>query len=184
MLAGVQWSGVMMNLRLGWVLGCVLVCVSVLGLLQMSWPVSSSQQVGPTDCDQLVEDRRVGNAGCLVARPGAVAMVQQRFGGGWGLPGGTAEAGERAVCTAIRETGEEIGQKITATRWLHTLPHGFHIYLCAVAADAVAEDAGLVPQDLVEVKAAAWMDRQQRAAMTWRFPKDHAVVEQLIQQHE
>ena len=53
--------------------------------------------VAPADCDQLPQDHAVGNAGCLVVVDGSALLVQQRLGGGWSIPGGTAEPGERAA---------------------------------------------------------------------------------------
>lgn len=128
------------------------------------------------DCDQLTHDLAMGNAGCLVVQSGAVLLVQQQRGGTWGIPGGTAEPGERAACTAARETYEETGLEVRVLAPLRVLDNGFHIYHCEV--DAGAE---LMPRDSIEIRAAAWMGTTQRQHLPWRFPDQRIPTEALIQ---
>ena len=128
------------------------------------------------DCAQLEQDQAVGNAGCLVLRPGAVLLVQQRLGGAWGIPGGTAEPGERAACTAARETREETGLEVRVLEHLQVMDNGFHIFRCEVAIAAA-----LAPVDGLEIQAAAWIPHDERPSLPWRFPAQRAPVEALIQ---
>lgn len=131
------------------------------------------------DCAQLPADARVGNAGCLLASDGAVLMVQQRLNGSWALPGGTAESGERAACTAARETREETGLTVQVQLHLLTLDNGFHIYRCAYTGEQA-----LVPQDWIEIRAVAWQDARQRAVVPWRFSAQRDQIEALMRQQE
>ena len=131
------------------------------------------------ECDHLPADARVGNAGCLLASNGAVLMVQQRLNGSWALPGGTAESGERAVCTAARETGEETGLTVQVLQHLLTLDNGFHIYRCAYTGEQA-----LAPQDWIEIRAVAWQDARQRAVVPWRFSAQRDQIEALMRQQE
>lgn len=133
----------------------------------------------PTSCDQLPADQNQGNAGCLIVRPAGALMVQQRLGGSWAIPGGTAESGERAACTAARETREETGLDVQIVRHLTTLENGFHIYHCE--ADVTQ---ALAPRDHVEIQAVDWQSAAERADLHWRFPAQRAEVEALIQQFE
>jgi len=144
--------------------------------LVMGWMVSV---LALADCDQLPKDEWVGNAGCLMVRGDRVLMVQQRLNGSWGLPGGTAESGERAVCTALRETLEETGLKVQVEQHLLTLRGGFHIYRCS-AADGQTPD----PNDWFEIQSAGWKDSRQRAELPWRFASQRKKIEALIQQQK
>lgn len=131
------------------------------------------------DCAQLPADARVGNAGCLVVRSGAVLMVQQRLSGGWALPGGTAENGERAACTAARETREETGLTVQVQQHLLTLDNGFNIFRCNYTGEQAP-----APQDRMEIRGVAWHDARQRAALSWRFDAQRDQIEALMRQQE
>lgn len=128
------------------------------------------------DCGQLEQDQAVGNAGCLIVQGGKVLLVQQQLGGSWGIPGGTADAGERAACTAARETQEETGLAVRVLEPLQVLDNGFHIYRCAVDAGALP-----LPPDSVEIRATGWFDALQRQNLPWRFPAQRGPTEALIQ---
>lgn len=131
------------------------------------------------DCGQLPEDEAVGNAGCLIQRGEAVLLVQQQVSGAWGLPGGTAKAGERAACTAARETLEETGLGVEVNRHLQTLENGFHIFHCNVA-----EATSFEPRDSLEIRQAAWKTAEERRELDWRFPRGHAQLEALLELRE
>lgn len=131
------------------------------------------------DCGQLPQDLAAGNAGCLITRPGAVVMVQQQLSGTWAIPGGTAEPGERAACTAARETAEETGFKVNVVEPLVVLDNGFHIYRCDV-------DPNTEPHriDALEIRDVQWKSALERAQIEWRFPQYQEVTEALIQRYE
>ena len=145
----------------------------------LGWLVCLLPVVAAADCGQLPGDTRVGNAGCLVARAGAVLMVQQRLNGSWALPGGTAESGERAACTATRETREETGLTVQVQQHLLTLDNGFHIFRGTYTGEQT-----LAPQDWIEIRAVAWQDARQRSVLPWRFAAQRDQIETLMQQQE
>lgn len=128
------------------------------------------------DCDQLAMDLSVGNAGCMVLRGTSLLMVQQQLGSAWAMPGGTAESGERAVCTALRETYEETGFHVKAIEKIARFPNGFHLYLCT---PLDMNSSGVV--DNLEIRQAAWFDAEARQALKWRFEEQKNTIEQLIQ---
>lgn len=138
-------------------------------------PVAFGQAA--VDCGQLAQDTRVGNAGCLIRRDDAVVLVQQQITGRWALPGGTAEAGERAACTAARETREETGMTVQVQHHLATQDNGFHIFYCIAA-----ESASLEPKDKLEIRRAAWKTAEERRELEWRFPQYQQHTEALIHQ--
>ncbi len=128
------------------------------------------------DCGQLPAAEAIGNAGCLIKRDDAVVLVQQRVSGLWALPGGTAESGERAACTAARETREETGLQVQVREHLETLDNGFHLFRC----DVVGEER-LQPADALEISQAAWKTAADRTQLEWRFPQFQPQVERLME---
>jgi len=133
----------------------------------------------PSDCNDLPDDQAVGNAGCLLLSDDRLLMVQQRTGR-WSTPGGTAEPGERAVCTAQRETREETGLQVNAIRLLRVLDNGFHVYLCT--APQLSSEQDFQPMDQLEIQAVQWQSREQRQALHWRYPWQRDVYENLLQE--
>jgi len=127
------------------------------------------------DCGQLPADTSVGNAGCVVMQGDALAMVQQRRDDSWSIPGGTEESGERAACTAARETHEETGLQVRPLKLLRVLDNGFHVYWCAAEGSTQ-----LKPIDWLEIKGAAWKRLPERDQLTWRFPAEKPLLEALI----
>ncbi|WP_329570093.1 NUDIX hydrolase [Kitasatospora sp. NBC_01266] len=62
-----------------------------------------------------------GIAAAIVVQDGRVLMVQRRVKEGelsWQFPAGEIEPGETAEAAAVRETGEEVGLTVKATRLL------------------------------------------------------------------
>ena len=128
------------------------------------------------DCGELAQDKSVGNAGCLVVAQDALAMVQQRRDDSWSIPGGTAESGERAACTAARETREETGLNVRPVKLLQVLDNGFHIYWCENVGDVAMQ-----PRDRLEIRDVAWKRADERGGLVWRFPAEQPLVEALIE---
>ncbi len=52
----------------------------------------------------------------VVFREGRLLMVREKLDGGWTLPGGWADVGDRPAGAAERETWEEAGYRVKATR--------------------------------------------------------------------
>lgn len=131
----------------------------------------------PSDCGELPDDKLVGNAGCMVIHEQRVLMVQQRITGKWSLPGGTAETGERAACTAQRETMEETGLVVSLQHKIVTLQNGFHLYRCG----ATSIDR---PGKLDALEIADWklFDEQERKEIPWRFEAQHELIDQLVRE--
>lgn len=138
--------------------------------------LSACQSV-PPDCGQLPDDALVGNAGCMILDNGRLLMVQQRVSGRWSMPGGTGETGERAACTALRETQEETGLQVTLKHRVATLPNGFHLYRC----DADG-DAGGGALDQFEISGWRFYSEQERAGIVWRFEAQHGLIDQLVRE--
>lgn len=127
----------------------------------------------PNVCADLPQDNHQANAGCLIVSADRVLMIEQ-ISGNWSVPGGTALAGERAVCTAQRETYEETGYAVAVTGLLHQFENGFRLYQCTLTntAPSRAPDKG-------EVSSVAWLDATARAARPWRFEQQRALIDQL-----
>lgn len=115
------------------------------------------------------------NAGCFVARDGKLLVAQQHTGL-WNLPGGTAEAGEAAQCTAERETWEETGVRVEAGELLRVFDNGFHLFRCRAADNTAAPQ----PPDGAEVRAAQWLQGGELADYRWRFPEQLADMQRLL----
>jgi ADP-ribose pyrophosphatase YjhB (NUDIX family) len=54
----------------------------------------------------------------VVVRDGRVLLVRERTDGGWAMPGGWADPGLSAAQVAVKETAEEAGLQVRATRLL------------------------------------------------------------------
>ena len=134
-------------------------------------------QHAPPDCGELPDDTLVGNAGCMVIHEQRVLMVQQRVTGKWSLPGGTAESGERAACTAQRETREETGLEISPRHRIITLQNGFHLYRCTASS---IDHPGTL--DALEIADWKFFDEQERKDIPWRFEAQHELIDQLVRE--
>lgn len=141
-----------------------------------------------SDCGQLPTQTEQGNAGCLVVEDGKLLMIQQRFSGNWSLPGGTAEPGERAVCTALRETREETGYQVIVERQVHQFYNGFRLYLCSIESSlenslngSQATQEVDTKIDTMEVQNIAWLDRQGRDQVPWRFEDQRDLIQRLVE---
>ena len=54
----------------------------------------------------------------VVVRDGRVLLVRERTDGGWAMPGGWADPGLSPAQIAVKETAEEAGLQVRATRLL------------------------------------------------------------------
>ncbi|MBC9724967.1 NUDIX hydrolase [Streptomyces sp. TRM68367] len=108
-------------------------------------------------------EERPGIAAAIVVQDGAVLMVRRRVAEGqlsWQFPAGEIEPGESREEAAVRETGEEVGMKVTALKLLGERVHpktgrSMSYVACAVESGTpyVADD-----EELAEV---AWVRHAQ-----------------------
>ncbi|MGW4647210.1 NUDIX hydrolase [Kitasatospora sp. NPDC004289] len=106
-----------------------------------------------------------GIAAAIVVQDGRVLMVQRRVKEGelsWQFPAGEVEAGEMAEEAAVRETAEEVGLIVKATRLLGERVHpktGRH--MSYTACEIVSGTAAVV--DTEELAELAWITHEQIA---------------------
>ena len=114
------------------------------------------------------------NAGCLIVEQGQVLMLKQ-WNAKWALPGGTAEVGEAAQCTAMRETWEETGLKVDVGELIHIYDNGFHLFSCErqVGQPMLNKNRPFT----FEVLEVAWMGVEQFDDLNWRFSNQRQVIE-------
>ena len=91
---------------------------------------------------------------------------------------GGYEPGERAACTAQRETLEETGLRVEVVELVKEFDNGFRLYRCE---SSYSQD--LKPKDSVEVSQTAWLDPSQRSSIEWRFPDQKQLIEQYVLQY-
>ena len=90
-------------------------------------------------------------------------MVKQ-WNGSYSFPGGTADAGESAQCTAHRETLEEAGVDVRVGGLKYQFDNGFYLFNCE------AENIELRTNDSLEVTGVVLINPSQLPASKWRFP--------------
>ncbi|MEV0647525.1 NUDIX hydrolase N-terminal domain-containing protein [Phytomonospora sp. NPDC050363] len=112
----------------------------------------------------------VGAETLVVDGRGRILLLQRPDTGEWAMPGGACEVGESADATAVRETEEETGLKVTVDRLVGVFDNrrvgagGAAIRMIAVyAARLVDPDAQAVTT--AEARAVAWFDPDQIAAL-------------------
>lgn len=106
-----------------------------------------------------------GIAAAIVVEGGRVLMVQRRVKEGelsWQFPAGEVEAGESPEAAAVRETAEEVGLTVKATRLLGERVHpktGRQMFYAAC--EVVSGSATVV--DTEELAELAWVEHDQIA---------------------
>ena len=131
-------------------------------------------------------DKRVGNAGCLVVLDGRLLLVRHERSGKLTFPGGYAESGETAQCTAHRETWEETGLEVRVGRVLKTFSNAFHLYACVLEGTAGVSRAPLeVPvTGHGEIREVLWMEAVALTAEDWRFPQFFTDVKTILASYQ
>ena len=114
------------------------------------------------------------SAGCLALLDGKLLVVED-LGGRLSPPGGRAESGESARCTAFRETWEETGLELAPTELLAIFDTGFHLYRC----EHHAQSGVLDPPPRLEVRSAFYLAPAEFGAWEWRFPGQERELESL-----
>ena len=123
-----------------------------------------------------VEDSSISapSAGCLALRDDKLLVVAD-LRGTLSPPGGSAEPGESAQCTAFRETWEETGLQLAPTELLAVFDTGFHLYRCEHH-----ENSGVIdPPPRLEVREAFYLAPADFARWEWRFPGQEKDLEAL-----
>lgn len=126
-------------------------------------PPSQHRQAGPS-------------AGCLLLNNRQMLVVQG-YNGEIGFPGGGSEPGEKAFCTAFRETWEETGLEVVSNKVIKQFDNGFWLYDCELVDQSVVID----PPFVWEVMDAFWLAPEDFNQYTWRFPSQRLWLENRLQ---
>lgn len=116
------------------------------------------------------------SAGCLAILDGGVLLVEN-FKGKLSPPGGSANDGESAQCTAFRETWEETGLLLEPEQLLDVFDTGFHLYRCHHHATSGRID----PPARLEVRDAFYLAPSDFDRWEWRFPGQEQVIRRLAE---
>jgi membrane-associated phospholipid phosphatase len=126
----------------------------------------------------------VGNAGCLLRSGSEIVLVRDIWSRRYGLPGGTAEVGETAAQTAIRETAEETGLVVVAQQLLSKAANGFYIFDCEPKFKPLSVlELGKIPQTreaFNEIGAVVLKDPRLIPNELWRFPAQKQVILEVM----
>ena len=145
-------------------------CSAVAGL----WLSSCTGEAAPP-CPFAGEADFAPSAGCFALENNSLLLVQA-LNGKISLPGGSAEPGEAAQCTAFRETWEETGLRLQPRERLAVFDTGFHLYRCERKADSGAID----PPPRMEVRAAFYLGPEQFGDYEWRFPDQEVLLVEML----
>lgn len=128
------------------------------------------------------EDNRRASAGCVILHEDHLLVVDHRFGGKLGLPGGGRKQGETAQCTAHRETLEETGLDVRVGQRLGELHKGFTLYLChPEQTPELSRPLSLPATAWLEVVEAHWQRPEELRPDDWRYPDQLEVLQRIIQ---
>ena len=106
------------------------------------------------------------SAGCLVINDQKQLLVILDYKDQINIPGGSAEEGEFAHCTAGRETWEETGIAANPISLAGVFDNGFHVFACELA----DHSAQFSPPFWFEVKEVLWLPVSDFDQHSWRFP--------------
>lgn len=126
-------------------------------------------------CPQTLVDKPVKSAGCLSIDRGKLLVIEE-MSGKISTPGGSANPGEPAHCTAHRETWEETGLNVKPTRLIRVFDNGFHLFECQ------ADSAQTPPKApfYLEVKKVMWITIDDFDQFQWRFPEQKDWLKQQM----
>jgi len=132
-------------------------------------------------CANYGESRSLkGNAGCLILNDQQFLAIQQRSNNQWNLPGGTAETGETAQCTAARETREETGLAVSVGKVLSKKENGFYVFECHLMPNQKQQEYSIPFSGWFEVKHIAWRSPSDIEDTDWRYPTQWGELSTLI----
>ena len=121
------------------------------------------------------------NGVCIVSDGSRFLLVQHRFSGEWGLPGGRGRAGEPAQCAAHRETWEE-ARVLVEVGGLVAQIDDTRIYRCSLSDDEFDGRQSLLSR--VEIAQAEWVDGESIGELDWRFRIHRAVIRRIVRGRE
>ncbi len=116
------------------------------------------------------------SAGCLALQDGKLLVVQDRRGK-LSPPGGSAQDGESAQCTAFRETWEETGLVLEPAELLAVFETGFHLYFC----EHHVASGEIDPPERFEVRDAFYLAPNDFEQWEWRFPGQEQALKSLTE---
>ncbi len=122
-----------------------------------------------------------GNAGCLVIHKDLVLAVQMKDTGKWCLPSGKPMGDETADETAIRETFEESGLRVSIKKLLHIFPESGPFYLFeGVLLEEPSCNLEIPLQSKNEIVKVAFIDFKRIPFREFRFPEAMPIILKLI----
>jgi 8-oxo-dGTP diphosphatase len=108
-------------------------------------------------------DERPAISAAIIADDGKVLMVRRRVKEGelsWQFPAGQVEPGETPEQAAVRETSEEVGLTVKASKFLGQRVHPkTGRTMCYVACDVVSGEATVADEE--ELDSFAWVEHGQ-----------------------
>jgi predicted NUDIX family NTP pyrophosphohydrolase len=126
-----------MNLRNKFKKYYLLLIAIAIATFYLSFPsiysVVTESMMDVPKCDlseKLQNDKRTGNAGCLIIHNKKILLVKSYHNNYLNIPGGTQKKKETSACTAHRETFEETGVSVKVQDHIMTANNGFHIFSC------------------------------------------------------
>ena len=122
----------------------------------------------PPPCN--IPSELVGNAGCLIMHGDQFLVARHRKKDKWNLPGGTAERGESAQCTAARETWEELGLEVEVGALLRQQENGFYLFSCSLRPSQYQPSYTVPLSGIMEVSRISWLSVEDVTADDWRYP--------------
>ena len=153
-----------------------------IGLISLSgsWLLlGAGRSPPPCNTVQKLPDSRVGAAGCLIVDGQHALLIRDRLSGQLGLPGGSANRGERAQCTAHRETWEETGLDVVVGDYLTWLDTDFYVYRCHARDVEPVAPLSVPDGSWAEVMEILWVRPEDFTVEDWRFPSQLQELQQI-----
>lgn len=128
------------------------------------------------DCDfdqaDLGIDQEIrGNAGCIIHEASELLVIRSH-NRKVSIPGGSTNDTESVACTAIRETWEETGLRVTPTELTMIWDESFYIFNCDPEGTDIDDiKAQTAIERPLEVQSIVWVEPSNFDSYEWRFPR-------------